>query len=316
MVKALMRHGFAELEQGNLEAARSAFTKAYEIDPQPTVALSLAEVEMKLGLYQDAAQHWLVFLQRAPADNSERSVAQGQLAECRRHLGRAKITVSATPAELFVDGRAIGQAPQSEELWLSPGQHTFSVRSSRGQAADQKVAIVAGELSTIDFVVEQAAVGSPASTAPRSAPIHPTREPPRDSGARTPVLITGAALTAVALGAGVYFTVSANAAASDISDLRTETRQFGDPVFVASGSQCNPAAPMRPSACDDLADRIDDHDDAKRLAIGSFVVSGILGAATVATYLLWPAGDGNAAQVQVAPWPLAHGHGVQTRFTF
>ncbi len=319
MVKALLLHGFDELERGNLEAARSAFAKAYEIDPQPTVALSLAEVEMKLGLHESAAEHWLVFLQRAPADSSELSGAREQLAECRRHLGRAKIIVSASPAELFVDERAVGQAPLSEELWLSPGRHTFSVRSARGRAPDQKVTIVVGELSTIDFRLEQDAGASAERPAPQPAPAgHATDEPISDSGssARTPVLIVGGALAAAALGAGVYFTLSANAAAADISELRTETRLLGDPTFVASGSQCIPSAPMRPSACDDLAGRIEDHDDAKRLAIGSFVVSGIVGAATVATYLLWPVEKGTAARLRLAPWSSKHGQGVQAGFTF
>ncbi len=318
MVKALLRHGFDELEQGNLEAARSAFAKAYEIDPQPTVALSLAEVEMKLGLYQQAAQHWLVFLERAPTDSSELPSAREQLAECRRHLGRAQITVSSTPAELFVDERAVGQAPLAQDLWLSPGQHTFSVRSARGRAMDQKVTIVVGELSTIDFRLEQDAGPSAARPAPRSAPSHRTDEPLSDSGssARTTVLIAGGALTAVALGAGVYFTLSANAAAADISELRDETRLFGDPTFVASGSQCTPSAPMRPVACDDLTDRIDDHDQAKSLAIASFVVSGVVGAATIATYLLWPAQKRETARLKLAPWPLMQGRGVQAEFTF
>src|SRR5262249_11815768 len=114
-VKGLMRNGLAELRLGHVEAARKAFAKAWEFDQQPTIALSLAEVEMQLGLYLEAAEHWLFFLKEADPDNPERPNAHNQLAECRQHLGKARIVVNVDDADILVDDRFVGRAPLSEE---------------------------------------------------------------------------------------------------------------------------------------------------------------------------------------------------------
>jgi tetratricopeptide (TPR) repeat protein len=130
-LKTLPRVGFAELKQGDLEGAHDAFERAYAIDPQPAVALSLAEVEMKLERYEEAAAHFLFLRKTAPPDSSERPSAHNNLAECRKHLGRAKITVHMAAAELFVDGRSVGFAPMRDELWLAPKAVELAVAVSR-----------------------------------------------------------------------------------------------------------------------------------------------------------------------------------------
>jgi hypothetical protein len=323
--KGLLRYGFAELGLKNYEGARKAFAKAYELDPVPTIALTLAEVEMKLELYQDAADHWLAFLKKASEDNPERPNAHNQLAECRKHLGRAKLTVDTAPAEFFVDARLVGRAPMRDEVWLAPGEHTFTIKTPNGQAAAQTSRIFQGDLTTVDFKIVQArpAPAAPASPgsresappassdAPATASAPQTDSPAKESGsARTPVLIAGAALTTVALGAGIFFTISANNAASDIEGLQAEVDAASD----GSGNACSATAVMRPDACDDLTARVEDHDGARKLAIGSFIGAGVFGAATVATYFLWPTdGEGKkAARLELAPW----GKGVQARVSF
>ena len=304
-----MRQGLAELRLGNTEAAYKAFAKAWEFDQQPTIALSLAEVEMQLGRYKDAADHWLFFLKEATPDNPERPNAHNQLAECRRHLARAKVVVSVEGAEVFLDDKFVGRAPLRDDLWLAPGQHTFSVRSHQGEAPAQKVTAAAGESRIIDFKVERSS--APAAPLPgASTPAAPSSEPTplaatptaseqqEPSSARTPVVVAGSVLTAVAVGAGVLFTVQSNNASSDAD-------KYGDQVDRASAAsgddrQCAAPVGVRPAACGALADAVADSNAAHDRAVGSFIAAGVLGAATITTFLLWPSGKSEEASGPIA----------------
>jgi hypothetical protein len=124
-------------------------------------------------------------------------------------------------------------------------------------------------------------------------------------------------LTLLAAGAGVYFTVKTSSAASDVESLQAETEREGDPGAVMTSSQCSPSAPSRPPACDDLSERIDDHDRNQALALGSFIGAGVFGAATLMTVLVWPsASSKDAARLELAPLPVQRGHGLRARLVF
>ena len=53
-----MRNGVKEYRKGNLEAARAAFAQAWQMNPHTAIAANLGAVEMRLGLYRQAAEHW------------------------------------------------------------------------------------------------------------------------------------------------------------------------------------------------------------------------------------------------------------------
>jgi hypothetical protein len=326
-----MRHGLAELKLGNNEAAYKAFTKAWEFDQQPTIALTLAEVEMELGLYKDAADHWLFFLKEATPDNPERPNAHNQLAECRRHLARAKVVVNVEGTEVILDDKFAGRAPLRDDLWLAPGEHTISIRSNQGAAQAQKMTVAAGESRTIEFNVERPRASAPTVPAPIApaslssptpdSPAAPTpiaSEPREPSSARVPVVIAGSILTAVAAGAGVFFTVQSNNASSDADKYRAAVDRAsasGDP------SQCSDPIGVRPPACGDLEDAVADQKSAHDLAVGSFIAAGALGLGTVAALLFWPTNGeqrrGQAsAKLQIGLWSSPQGQGVQARLGF
>jgi len=61
---------------------------------------------------------------------------------------------------------------------------------------------------------------------------------------------------------------------------------------------------MRPAACDSLAQKNAARESARTDATVSWIAAGVLGAATVATYFLWPTKEGVAeqhARMSVAP---------------
>ncbi len=73
-------------------------------------------------------------------------------------------------------------------------------------------------------------------------------------------------------------------------------------------------------ACDEPSTTTEDWDAAESRAIGSFIAAGVFGAATVATFFLWPAnqeaGSPPAATVAIGPWSYEGGRGAQVRVGF
>src|ERR1700742_4017684 len=94
-IKELMRTGIGEYRKNHLEAARTAFASAWELRHHTAIAASLADVEMKLGRFRDAAEHWQYYLASSPPDRAE---AEAQLAECSKHVGRIDVTVEPAAA--------------------------------------------------------------------------------------------------------------------------------------------------------------------------------------------------------------------------
>jgi tetratricopeptide (TPR) repeat protein len=325
-VKELMRTGVAAYRNGHFEGARVAFAEAWRLRQHVAIASSLAEVEMKLGLYQDAAEHWEYVLKNAEDDRAaNRSEAEEQLEACRRQLGRARISVAGGPAEVFVDGKSIGEFAVRDELWLAPGAHQFHVVADGREGPVQTVDIEVGNVSIVRLErasttpeAQGASEEKPSALLP--SPVAP-RSPERDrgsgtdAGARTVVLITGAALTAAAAGVGIAFTLQAHAKEGDVKSLQKQIIDSGDPALAGSASHCRPPRDKEQAACDYLREALVAMDVANARAVGSFIASGAFAAATIATYFLWPTDEkpkgARQGRLVLAPWTLEGGHGVQ-----
>ncbi len=328
-VKELMRTGVNAYRNGHLEAARVAFTEAWRLRQHVAIASSLAEVEMKLGRYQEAAEHWEYVLKNAEDDRaSNRSDAEEQLDECHRHLGRAKILVAGGPAEVFVDGESLGTFALRDELWLAPGTHHLYVVAEGREGPVQTVDVKVGDVRIIRLERAGTTPGSPAPStagtvalAPSNAENAPPERARAGSGveARTIVLIGGAALTAAAAGVGLAFTLQANGKENDVKTLQSQLAQSGDPSLTGSSSQCRPPSGEPPKACTDLREALDAMDTARHRATGSFIAAGAFGVATVATYFLWPAEEKKSersGRLVLAPWAFESGRGVQLGMKF
>jgi hypothetical protein len=96
-------------------------------------------------------------------------------------------------------------------------------------------------------------------------------------------LITGATLTMVSAGVGGYFLVRRGA------DQDQALKIHGAVVAGVGRNGCA----SQPSAelCRQLSDRYDAVDRDRKWAIASFATAGVLGAATVTAFFLWPQGD-------------------------
>jgi hypothetical protein len=333
-VKELMRTGVKAYRNGHLEAARVAFAEAWRLRQHVAIASSLAEVEMKLGRYQDAAQHWEYVLKNAEDDRaSNRSDAEEQLEECHRHLGRTKILVAGGPAEVFLDGDSLGTFALRDELWLAPGSHHLYIVADGREGPVQKVDIKVSDVQIIRLERATATAAAPSASPPpgsvatvalppsNTESSSPEKDQPAGPGveARTVVLITGAALTAAAAGVGLAFTLQANGKENDVKALQTQLAGSEDPNLTGTSSQCRPPSGEPPKACTDLREALDAMDTARHRATGSFIAAGAFGVATIATYFLWPTEEKKAergGRLVVAPWAFESGRGVQLGMKF
>jgi hypothetical protein len=117
-------------------------------------------------------------------------------------------------------------------------------------------------------------------------------------------LIVGGALTLVAVGIGVGYSLDSSSARSEADRLAEETARTAKPAEVARNAQCAPASGSPPAACAELQDNLAHANRSQDIAIGSFITGGVLAAGTLATYFLWPKKDVSSdhARIRVAPW--------------
>jgi hypothetical protein len=327
-VKELVRQGTAEYARQNWEAARAAFLKAWKLKQHYAIAGSLAEVEMKLGRYRDAAEHLKYAIANLPPEQTEkRAEADASLKECRAHLASVRLSLSVSGPLVLVklDGLALPHGTLNDELLLEPGSHKLEATQEGYQPANREFVAVAGEAKEIrlELALQPAPPGlGTADAAPRPAAA-PAASTPDSSTAgaispRTWALIGGGAATAVATGLGTYFTLRYFALTSDADRLSAQVAAEGSPALVARDEECISGAPMRPAECDQLSQTNESRATAATLSSASWITAGVLGVATITTYLLWPAeevGPVKQSRVMVVPWLVgARGGALQLDF--
>jgi tetratricopeptide (TPR) repeat protein len=281
--KELTRAGIAHYRAGRLDEARAAFAKAWSLKPSSELAASLAEVEMKLDHYADAAEHWTYYIQNLPPDRTE---AEYQLAECRRHLGSVRVAVDTPGALVSLDGKVLGPAPLRVDLWVSPGSHVFDAKIAERAPATQHISIGPGEAQLVSLELGRVAPPERPVTAP--TPDESGKTPPSHAGgsaAKTVVIVSGTTLALAGVGLGVGFTLKANNAGEEANAIRDELHQSG-----ATASSCAQAstAPLS-DLCPRYGAKLDEQKTAKNIAIGTFAAGGAMAVGTLLAVLLWPA---------------------------
>jgi tetratricopeptide (TPR) repeat protein len=310
----LMRAGIAEYRKGNREAAREAFSQAWAIKPTKELAASLAEIEMALGRFHDAALHWEFYIQNLPPD---RAAAEKQLEECRRHLGSIEVSVDTPGATVLLDGKALGPAPLRVPIWVEPGMHAVSARLNDELVKEQQVSVAAGEVRSVALRFAGAESGSrPAEPAPAARVQADTTPDAGGVSGRTLFLIGGSVLTVAAAGIGVGFTLKGNAAHDDAEALRNQI--VGPEAGAGSASLCSLPPSERPASCDDYLGKLDERDQARNIALGSFIAAGALGAGTVLGYVFWPKAKpaNKGAGLSVSPVASRGAYGAQVDLRF
>jgi hypothetical protein len=191
-------------------------------------------------------------------------------------------------AEVRIDGVVIKAALIDKAIPIDPGQRVVTVSSPGRQAFRRELDL--GEAEAREIEVDLPRLGN---TKGGYTPAGDASAEPSDAGgsvsssgipARTWVLIGEGALTAFAIGSGIFFTIDKGKAQDEID----EAQAFIDEQSGGSPSACTTStADGVPEACEDLATITDQRDRSKTLAVVSFVGAGVGAAAIVTTLLVW-----------------------------
>lgn len=311
------QEGVAAADARNFEGARVAFQQAYALKPHPSVLRNLGQAELKTGHYLDAARHLSTFIRDTTFGTAaERESAKKSLAEAETKIGRLILEVDVAAAEVAVDGEMSGRSPLgADPIYVEPGQRVVRVQKDGYDLYEQTQSFEPDRVIRLKVSLRPSGpVPTEAASVSRTSPtlIEPVIiAPPPDRSraigtssfisppdrverggvdARSIVIISGAGLTALALGFGVGLTLQGVSLDDDASTERARVNE----KFGTAG--CSPANGMQ-RECVKLNDTLDRRNRTNAIAQGAFIGAGVLGAATLVSFFLWP-----RSQTSVAPY--------------
>jgi hypothetical protein len=302
------KKGTRAFEEQHFTEAYAALRSAWDLAPSYRTAAGLGQVELHLGQYRDAAEHLSYCLRHYPtdADPRARSFIEQGLDDARGHVAALRVRVNVEGADVQVDGVAAGKSPLEGPLFVDPGSHVVTA-SHDGETARASVEgrVRATEEVSLTLAIKAAeapAVAPPPVVAPVPAGVESSPEAPPPSHGLPPstwVLIVGGSLTAAALGTSIGFHVKGSDAGDDADALRG---QIGTATNACRGSRAS-----IPSPCAALDDKLDDRNNANRVALGAAIGTGVFAVATAVTFVVLKSSERSKTATASGPRPLSVG---------
>ena len=274
-LQALFRKGITAFEAGNDQESLNALSEAWAIRRTYDIAAAIAQTELALGRYRDAAEHLDFGLKHFVPGESEKTLEamRTAFAEVKQHVAALKIQVADEGATIELDGRELGHSPLPSSIFVDPGTHTLRARHGDRQATRQLDA-QAGQEYSIRLELADS----------NRAPATAFQEPPPAAPDRSLVpVVVGAAVAALGAVGSATFGAMASSDGETMQRLREQNGAYGCSDGTASASDC--------AAQHDAAAG---HDTHRNLAIGSAIV-GAVGLASIPIYWFWPRAETSPA---------------------
>lgn len=148
-------------EAGNYAAALPELERAYQQmagDPQRFLVLhSLGQTYEALFQYDRAIECYERYLAEGGEDAPARADVQAQLRALRGLLGSVRIETNVPRAEVWLDGRRIGEAPG--ELRIPGGRHSLEIRAPMRLPVRREISLAARETLSLRLVLERPSQG-------------------------------------------------------------------------------------------------------------------------------------------------------------
>jgi hypothetical protein len=164
----LFRQGRTASEKNDFSTACAKFRESNRLDPAVGTVFNIADCEEKLGRL---ATSWTLFqevVQRLPADDNRRAIAERRartleprVPKLSIHLGhsdRSAVTVRR-------DGVSLGSASLDTALPVDPGEHVVTVDAPGTQSAEFRTRVAEGQQATLEVTI-----GAPLPAADRTGP--------------------------------------------------------------------------------------------------------------------------------------------------
>jgi hypothetical protein len=280
--EGLIKRGVELRKAGRDGEALELFKRAHDVAPAPRSLAQMGLAEQALGSWPDAEAHLAQALasRKDPWIAKNVAVLQDALAAVGQHLGSLEVLGKPAGAEVLLDGRVVAKLPLAEPLRVTAGTVPVELRAPGYLPLVRTVTVVAGQLTresvTLQPVPEGGAAANPEPRTPPPAqppppqpsqPTQPSAEPSR-SPLRTAAWATliGGAVFAVAGGVSVILReIDAENYNSNCVDPPT-------PLDMAQQSQCS--------------DWKSGGDTTSKLAIGTLVTAGVLGATSAVLFAI------------------------------
>jgi hypothetical protein len=282
--RAAFEKGWDALEAKNYAEAYRILSALFAEKPAYDVALNLGAAEYQLAKYADAATHLSYGVRNAPPGESVETIERGKQGLERikqRYVATLTVSVAQAGAEVRLDGKPVGKSPLDVELFANPGHHKLEALLDGYQPATREIDVNAGQALTVALDLGAPLSGSGAPAAYETRPPAPAEH--SDTTARTVVLISGAALTAIAGTTAIIFGVKSSSAGDRADDI---TASLDEPCLT----------PGQSATCAELHDEIDDRNQSGKVANIALVVTAVAAVATGVTFFAWPKDDRKAAK--------------------
>jgi hypothetical protein len=309
---ALLRQGAELFRHEDYEGARAAFARAYDLEPKAATLFNMGLSELNSDHPVQAAIHLREYLAHAeePAAKLE-SVRTKWLPRAEARTARLDVFAPAG-AEVLVDGVVQeygapatpigGQRSPIASIVVSAGEHDVSAR--QGAAVEmQHVAARGGELVEIHFQrVPDAKPPGAALEWSAAGSVHGRDSLETGARAKWITVIALGSGAVIATGLGVGFGIAAQNRASDFRAVRSELDAQNLWCTGGSGSSL---------ACTRLRDDSDANRQDWAISTAAYVGAGVLGVASIATWMLWRADKPRAASALFLPVVSARSAGVE-----
>ena len=274
---------FAQANQkyvaGDYAGADALYTEAFKKKPSHEIAANWGLTAIHLKKYREAAEHLQYALDHAPAGGNEdaRAKMQAKLEDAKKEIGVLRVRVAAPACAVTLDGAI---AIEDHQRFVDAGKHDLVARCDGYEDAARSFEIARGQ--SMEVALD-----------------------PVKKKSRAPMIIAGASIAVVGIGAGVVFTILSNGKSAD--------RQ-NELAMLGGASPCGVGTP-NVEACDNVRSLSGDQNTLKGLAIAGYAVGGAAAIGTIVYVIASkPRADGPAASAALKISPSLGGLRLSGRF--
>jgi hypothetical protein len=288
--RALQKEGDTQFSKKEWAKARTAYIAAWAVLQHWSLAASLGDTELRMGLHQEAAEHLALMLTMSPPDDV-RNTGESLLVEAKKHVGTVVLQIEPAGTDVSINGEFVGKSPLPTAVFLKPGVHTVELKKvgflSRGKTLDVKAGSSLTEPLTLEPESQTGPKGPGGPEGPKGpqgpqGPEGPGKKPPPEPAPVWPTVVLAGASVA-GIGLGITFTALSAQKASDID----ETTACPDPVSAA---------------CLQEVDDLRSAGNAFQIgAIVSFVVGGLAGVGALTYAIVTSSSDEPAPSLSLVP---------------
>jgi hypothetical protein len=278
-------HDDAELAIMMARNARSRWAKCAL--KRANILFNLARAEQLTNHPVDAIGHYKLYVADSTVTAVDREAARKRIVELSALVGHIVIDAP-SGADLWIDGQMLPRkAPLGEPADAAGGMHTVQARLG-DQTKTATVACSPGQTVTVKIEIE----GTPGTglvvvPMPGERVTVPAPTPEKPFHYETP---TAKVVTVVALGVGAVGFLAAGIGLEAASSSASSALNADHAQILKAGGNPNTFCTTSPTAapCADEASKAGAHASDANAGVGMLVGTGLLGAAAVVTWIVWP----------------------------